>query len=88
MDLFVNLAKAQPFEDGNKRTALFVANRLLIGSRTPKLLTIPVDENDPTLSDSFNDLLARAYVFGEHDEVKRLLRTQGVTERKSRRSRE
>ena len=88
LDLFVNLAKAQPFEDGNKRTALFVANRLLIGSRTPKLLTIPVDENDPTLSDSFNDLLARAYVFGEHDEVKRLLRTQGVTERKSRRSRE
>lgn len=28
-DLFVALAKAQPFEDGNKRTALFVANDLL-----------------------------------------------------------
>jgi prophage maintenance system killer protein len=28
-DLVVALAKAQPFEDGNKRTALFVANDLL-----------------------------------------------------------
>ena len=27
----VELAKAQPFEDGNKRTVLFVANSLPIG---------------------------------------------------------
>ena len=29
LDLFVHLAKAQPFEDANKRTAVFVANSLL-----------------------------------------------------------
>ncbi|MYV28336.1 cell filamentation protein Fic [Rhodococcus sp. DSM 6344] len=65
LDLFVELAKAQPFEDGNKRTALFVANSLLIGGG--RMLVVPVDENDPQLSDTFNDLLARAYLRGEHD---------------------
>lgn len=52
LDLLVDLAKAQPFEDGNKRTALFVANSLLIGAGTNVLLTIPVDETDPGLADS------------------------------------
>jgi len=33
LELFVELAKAQPFEDGNKRTAVFVANSPLISSR-------------------------------------------------------
>jgi prophage maintenance system killer protein len=79
LDLFVNLAKAQPFEDGNKRTALFVANKLLLSSRTGELLTIPVDEQDPSLADSFNDLLARAYVLNEHTGVKNLLREHGLT---------
>ncbi|TCN45468.1 Fic/DOC family protein [Rhodococcus sp. SMB37] len=78
LDLFVDLAKAQPFEDGNKRTALFVANNLLISAETGKLLTIPVDENDPSLSDSFNDLLAKAYVRDERGGVKDLLRTHGL----------
>lgn len=77
LDLFVNLAKAQPFEDGNKRTAIFAANALLIGAGTGQLLTVPVD--DPTLADSFNTLLAAAYVHGEHDGVKDLLRTHGLT---------
>lgn len=72
LDLFVELAKAQPFEDGNKRTALFVANSLLIGAG--RMLVVPVDENDPQLSDMFNDLLAKAYLRGEHDPVKDLLR--------------
>lgn len=40
-----------------------------------KLLTIPVDEQD-----TFNDLLARAYIFGEYDAVKSLLRDQGLTD--------
>lgn len=79
LDLFVNLAKAQPFEDGNKRTALFVANKLLLSSRTGELLTIPVDEQDPSLADSFNDLLARAYILNEHTGVKNLLREDGLT---------
>ncbi|WP_394251307.1 Fic family protein [Arthrobacter pityocampae] len=79
LDLFVNLAKAQPFEDGNKRTALFVANGLLLNSGARELLTIPVDEQDPSVADSFNDLLARAYVLGEHTAVKDLLREHGFT---------
>lgn len=79
LDLFVNLAKAQPFEDGNKRTALFVANSLLLSSEVGEILTIPVDEQDPSLADSFNDLLARAYVLNEHTGVKNLLRAHGLT---------
>ncbi|WP_069146507.1 Fic family protein [Rhodococcus erythropolis] len=76
LDLFVELAKAQPFEDGNKRTASFVANSLLIGGG--RMLVVPVDENDPQLSDTFNDLLAKAYLQGEHDAVKDLLREHGL----------
>lgn len=79
LDLFVDLAKAQPFEDGNKRTAVFVANSLLVGSIAGVLLTIPVDDNDPGLARTFNDLLARAYVDGEHDGVRALLRSSGLT---------
>ncbi|WP_370375063.1 Fic family protein [Mycolicibacterium sp. CR10] len=76
LDLFVDLATAQPFEDGNKRTAVFVANSLLVGSGAGVLLTIPVDDNDPSVARTFNDLLARAYVYGEHDGVKTLLRSR------------
>lgn len=79
LDLFIELAKAQPFEDGNKRTALFVANSLLIGSGTGLLLTIPVDEDDPSVADTFNDLLARAYVRGDANGVKDLLRSAGLS---------
>lgn len=79
LDLFVNLAKAQPFEDGNKRTAVFVANSLLIGAETGVLLTIPVDDNDPAVARTFNDLLARAYLYDEHGPVKTLLRRAGLT---------
>lgn len=82
LDLFVNLAKAQPFEDGNKRTAIFAANAVLIGGATGTLLTIPVD--DETLADSFNTLLAAAYVRGEHGGVKDLLRNHGFIDRPRR----
>ncbi len=78
LDLFVNLAKAQPFEDGNNRTAVFVANGLLIGSGAGVLLTIPVDDDDPSLAATFHHLLARAYVYGERDGVKDLLRSRGL----------
>ncbi|MFI6432916.1 Fic family protein [Rhodococcus oryzae] len=77
LDLFAELAKAQPFEDGNKRTALFVANSLLIGGGT--LLVVPVDEHDPQLADTFNDRLAKAYLYDEHDAVKALMRKHGLT---------
>ncbi len=79
LELFVDLSKAQPFEDGNKRTAVFVANSLLIGSSAGVLFTIPVDDNDPNLARTFNDLLARAYIYGEGDGVKALLRSRGLT---------
>ena len=81
LNLFLVLAKAQPFEDGNKRTALFVANAHLIAGDTGQILTVPFDEHDPSVADRFNDLLARAYVFDEHDAVRDMLRTQGLTER-------
>ena len=79
LDLFVELARAQPFEDGNKRTAVFVANSLLIGAGAGVLLTIPVDDNDPSLARTFNDLLAKAYVYDERDGVKELLRRRGLS---------
>ncbi|MGL4340421.1 MAG: Fic family protein [Rhodoglobus sp.] len=77
VDLFVDLAKAQPFEDGNKRTALFAANGVLLREKCNAVLTIPVDENDPSVSARFNDLLARAYIHDERDGVKSLLRRHG-----------
>lgn len=78
LNLFVDLAKAQPFEDGNKRTAAFVANSLLLGSGAGVLLAIPVDDDDPGLAGTFNDLLARAYIFNEDDGVKAMMRSQGL----------
>ncbi|MFT4165894.1 MAG: Fic family protein [Microlunatus sp.] len=84
LDLFIEIAKAQPFEDGNKRTALFAANCLLLGADTGTLLVVPVDEHDPTLSEQFNDLLARAYLEDDHAGVKALLRTRGLVDIDSR----
>lgn len=63
--LFVEVARAQPFEDGNKRTAIFAANSYLIGQGTGLLMAVPHDGADPTVSREFHDQLARAYVFGE-----------------------
>lgn len=79
LELFVGLAKAQPFEDGNKRTAVFVANSLLISSGAGVLLTIPVDDDDPSLAAMFHDRLAQAYLYGERDGVRKLLRDRGLT---------
>ena len=62
-NLFVALAKAQLFGDGNKRPALLAANLLVLPQG--QILTVPFREDDPTVSDRFNELLARAYIFGE-----------------------
>lgn len=78
VDLFIELAKAQPFSDGNKRTALFTANALLLQRDRQRLLTIPVDENDPSVADAFNDALARAYRFDDHDGVRKMLQEKGL----------
>jgi len=87
LELFVQIAKAQPFEDGNKRTALFVANSVLIRAPKLEMLVVPVDENSPDKAARFNDLLARAYVSGEHEGVKGLLRAEGFTSHASARDR-
>ena len=75
--LFVTLAAAQPFEDGNKRTALLLANVLLPPTT---ILTAPYSEEDPAVSARFHDLLARAYIYGEVEEAAEYLCTHGLRE--------
>ncbi|MDO5094038.1 MAG: Fic family protein [Propionibacteriaceae bacterium] len=79
LELFVQLAKAQPFEDGNKRTALFAANAYLLRQNTRTLLQVPVDDHDPQVADRFNDLLARAYIFDDHEALKTYMGERGIT---------
>lgn len=52
--LFARLAKAQPFDDGNKRGALPAANGLLVRAGSTLMLTVPVEEPERT---GFTDLL-------------------------------
>lgn len=85
LNLFVEIAKAQPFGDGNKRTALFVANALLMREGTDTFLVIPVEDENPDIERQFNDLLARAYIHDEHDGVKALLRERGLVTMPSKR---
>lgn len=76
--LFLSVAKAQPFMDGNKRTALFAANGLLIKGRTQTILTVPNAEDDVTVAQEFNALLARAYVFDEMEPLTEVLLKLGI----------
>jgi hypothetical protein len=78
ISLFIELAKAQPFMDGNKRVALFAANALLLAVGAGVLLTIPLDDHDPEVARAFNDALALAYVRGDPGPVSALLREQGL----------
>ncbi|WP_199765289.1 hypothetical protein [Nesterenkonia massiliensis] len=64
------IAKAQPFQDGHKRTAIFAANAHLICNHSQQLLTVPLDN-------TFHDLLARSYLFNEDEGVKVLMRGKG-----------
>lgn len=75
--LFLGIAKAQPFGDGNKRTAIFVANALLIREADPVLMTVPYRDNDPQLAELFNDSLAQYYIFGDVSPVTDLFRLLG-----------
>lgn len=65
--MFAAIARAQPFEDGNKRTALFAANGYLINNDVDRLITVPMSDDDPAVAAGFNDALARAYIHGETD---------------------
>ncbi|MDR2929341.1 MAG: Fic family protein [Propionibacteriaceae bacterium] len=73
--LFVALAAAQPFMDGNKRTALFVAEGYLLHHRSDQLLSLPTRDQSSGQEAvrHFNDLLARAYIFGEVAEAEEFL---------------
>ncbi|WP_240539393.1 Fic family protein [Bifidobacterium sp. SO1] len=57
--LFARLAKAQPFGDGNKRSALLAANGLLIRAGETGMLAVPVEDPDRAM---FNDLLGAWYL--------------------------
>lgn len=78
LNLFIDLAKAQPFEDGNKRTALFAANAYLLGARAGLLLTVPVEDDDPSIAAEFITHLATAYIHGDTSRVKALMRARGL----------
>lgn len=60
--LFAHLAKAQPFGDGNKRTALLAANGLLLKNHRTALLSVPVDTDGVR---TFNRLLSVWYQCGD-----------------------
>lgn len=78
LTLFSNVARAQPFEDGNKRTALFLANRLLIQEQAHELLTVPMGKVGGTeLSGTFNNLLAHLYLYEEAAALSDFLREYG-----------
>jgi hypothetical protein len=74
--LFVSIAKAQPFGDGNKRTALLAANLLLLPSN--KVLTVPFKDDDPEVSAKFNELLARAYIYDEVEACVNYMVSEGI----------
>lgn len=82
VDLFLEIARAQPFEDGNKSTAIFAANSYLLGEGSNLLLTAPFDEQDPSVAEHFNDLLARFYVFDEKEPVRELLVRQAFVDKR------
>lgn len=77
MNLFIEIAKAQPFGDGNKRTALFVANSAVLWEPTPLMLTAPVSDSDPQLEARLNQAIARAYIHNDHRDVNALLSSAG-----------
>lgn len=81
MATFVNIARAQPFEDGNKRTALFAANSMLIAYASDYVLTAPVSDKDPSVTKNFTDNLAHAYIFNDDTPVIADMRQFGLIDR-------
>jgi hypothetical protein len=78
VNVFIALARAQPFEDGNKRTALLAANTVLLAGSTGTLLVIPFDDHDPSVAEHFNDHLATAYVHADSSGVTAMLLGDGI----------
>ncbi|GFK17960.1 Fic family protein [Corynebacterium glutamicum] len=78
IELFISISRAQPFEDGNKRTSLFAANSMLISAGSRFLLTAPLGDAKTDVTRSFTDYLARFYLFREDFNVKKHLRQHGL----------
>lgn len=83
--LFLAIAKAQPFKDGNKRTGILAANALLLSEQTSLQLTVPFSENDAAVAQEFNRKLAQAYIHGEDGPVLEALVKQGISPALTRR---
>ncbi|MCP1387449.1 Fic family protein [Corynebacterium sp. TA-R-1] len=79
--LFIDIARAQPFEDGNKRTAIFAANAHLIAEGAGCFLTVPQSDGDPSVAAAFNEALAKAYIYGEREPLERMLFDDGIIDR-------
>lgn len=61
VNLFCDEAKLQPFADGNKRTALLMANAITVRETDGKtLVSVPADDADDVRT--FTELLSRWYV--------------------------
>lgn len=67
--LFAGLAKMQPFGDGNKRSALFAGNGLLIAHGDRQPLTVPTSDKDRTW---FNRELAAYYLNNDQTIIRHL----------------
>ena len=77
--LFADLAKAQPFGDGNKRTALLAANALLLKRGVQGMVGVPTEDPDRS---TFNQRLAAWYL---HDDpgISDWLQTWNISHRDS-----
>lgn len=63
-NLFAGIARIQPFGDGNKRTALLAANRLLLLRNFNQPIVVPTEDPDKA---KFNELLGKWYL--ETDDI-------------------
>ncbi|MFT8357607.1 Fic family protein [Bifidobacterium aquikefiri] len=60
--VFVTIARSQPFGDGNKRSALLLANGLLLHRGYPGMLSVPVEDAG---RQEFNAKLSAGYLQGD-----------------------
>lgn len=68
--VFADLAKMQPFQDGNKRTALIAANEAMGAFETQDFLVLPLH---PESNTKFIGLLMRYYLTDDATQQDRLL---------------
>lgn len=71
--LMLYLMKSQLFWDGNKRTAMLIANKELI-KQGNGVISIPTEKIG-----EFNRLLSRYYSFNEHENLENFIYSQAIT---------